>query len=357
MDQNIKLVVINLLKQRGAYSVSRNGIQHYTRCPFCGDSQNINHAHLSIHINVDDDSPILYRCLKCGESGVGTEKFLIEDLGLPMTEDDKSVLRKFTRKSLIRGHYTTTLPENVTIPNTDSSELTNKKLAYLNGRLGTNITEENASDYKIILDLYQFIKINHLIDPDTKKLTLDADLKTIKRLQENWIGFLSASNNNLIFRNCDNNSDWRWYKIKVNQKNLNPNGFYYIPFSFELMYTHTCDVHIAEGIFDILSIKENLIDKNLKNQFFFASCGFGIIPVLKFIVRSGMNTGIRLHIYSDNDKSDWDHRKNIYGKNGMVAWVDEVYIHRNKSIGEKDYGVTPDRIIDSKYILTGYKNG
>ena len=116
------------------------------------------------------------------------------------------------------------------------------------------------------------------------------------------------------------------------------------------MYTHEIDVHVAEGVFDILSIKDNLIRDTEKN-YFYATCGFGSVNIIKYLIHHGLNTGVRFHIYSDNDKSDWDHRKYLFNKNYLTEWIDRIYLHRNRFANEKDYGVPISRIHDTQRTI------
>lgn len=346
MNNDIKYEVIDLLKQRGTYSVSASGIQHYTRCPFCGDSTNPNHAHLSIKINVDTDDPMVFRCLKCNVSGLVSDT-LFEELGILMSNDSLKELKAYTRKSMRLAKLVNMDCEKIIVPLHTQSRLSDMKLQYLNDRLGLNFDYPQAQEHKIILDVYEFMKANDILDPN-RKVFLQSDWM-INLLNENYIGFLSANNNCITFRDVTGTGKWRYYKAVINEKNVNMDSFYTFPGRFDLMYTDRVDVHIAEGIFDILSIKNNLIKDTDKN-FYYASCGFGSVSIMKYILHHAMNTGVHLHIYSDNDKRDLDHIRYLKNKD-YTEWMDQIYIHRNLYPYEKDYGIPLSRIQDSSRIL------
>ena len=123
-------------------------------------------------------------------------------------------------------------------------------------------------------------------------------------------------------------------------------SFYSTPSQIDIMYTHPIHIHMAEGIFDILSIKENLI-KDTETNYFYASCGFGGVSIIKYLIHHGMNTGLNFHIYSDNDKTDWEHKKYLHNGSYLTNWMDHIFIHRNAFSGEKDYGVPLSQISDS----------
>ena len=331
-----------MLKRRGTYSVSVNGIQHYTRCPFCGDSSNLSHAHLSIKIDTDSDEPMFYHCLKCSVAGIVDETFL-EELDIYLTPEIKESLKSYTKKALRFGKLKNTKNERYRVPLYKDTYANQRKLDYLNQRLGTSIGYQEAQNYKIILNLVDFMVYNDIMGNDRDALQLPA--WQLQKLNDNYIGFLTTNNNCIVFRDITGTQKYRYYKTPINSRNVNKDSFYSIPLQLELMYTRDINIHIAEGIFDILSVKENLI-KDKKDNFFFAVCGFGPLSILKFLIRHGVNTGIHLHIYCDNDKSDREQERYLFNKEFLTEWVDRIYFHRNQVEGEKDYGVPLSRIKD-----------
>lgn len=343
MNQDIKFKVIDLLKSRGAYKHSVNNKQHYTRCPYCGDSKNLSHAHLSIKIDVDTDTPMVYRCLKCGVTGLVTLDVL-EELDLYIDQDMQKEIKSYNRKVMRLGNLVNLEFERYITPLSTENSLNDLKLNYLNERLGTEINYMEAKEDKIVLSIFDFMSVNELDKIDGMSWNM------LKNINENYIGFLSSNNNCIIFRDITGNQKYRYFKMVINQKNVNQDTFYSIPNSIPLMYTDDIHVHIAEGTFDILSIQKNLI-KSKDHNYYYAMCGYGCISILKYLLHHGINTGINLHIYSDNDKTDWNHKKYLYNGSYITEWIDHIYIHRNGYGNEKDYGIPIERIKDTHTIV------
>jgi hypothetical protein len=168
----------------------------------------------------------------------------------------------------------------------------------------------------------------------------------IKILERDYVGFLSSNNNLLTFRNIRQNSkSWRYYKVLVNPLNQDNATFYSIPSKLDLLYTGPLNVYVAEGTFDILSIKYNVRPSGSENQIFYAACGYSYMGILKHLARNGILTDINLHVFADADKSDEDHIEMV--ENSPISeFIEHFYIHRNAFPHEKDYGVPESNIID-----------
>lgn len=344
---DLKFFIIDLLQKEPAYHQSRNGVQHYVRCPFCGDSRNVNHSHLSIKIDTDNENePMLYRCLKCNSSGLVSNTFL-EELDIFIESSVKRDLKLFGRKSMKINRLVNNDMEKYSVPLYSNDHVYQSKLEYLNSRLGIQVSLNTAKDYKIILNLFDFIKFNEI--DKNPNLFSSLSYSMMKNLNNNYIGFLSTNNNCIIFRDITGKQKYRYFKVVINEKNVNQDSFYSLPSKISLMYTNDINIHITEGIFDILSVKENVIKESI-NNYYYAMCGFGGLSILKYVIRHGMTTGITLHIYSDNDKYDWEHKR--YLSSGYISeWLDNVLMHRNTFKNEKDYGVPSHQIIDTSYKL------
>lgn len=336
----LKHLIINELSERTGYKVSGNGLFHTVRCPYCGDSSNPNHAHFNVRIDLEDPkSSMGYNCFKCGVSGFVTPAVLNE-LGINVDSDTMGSLKylntKYARSNKIKLNKT----EPYDIPLSDT-RVAVSKLDYLNTRLGTNFSYQDCQNLRVILSLIDFITINdirHIDGIPANKLNF---------YEQNYIGFLS-SNKNLLTLRLSNQKipGMRYYKCKINPNNMDSNSYYAIPFAFDPLYSDTIKVHIAEGTFDILSVYANLNNRNTDHNYYYAVCGFGYVEVLKSIIRSGLTTGIELHIYADNDKKDDDIIRQIKKVPAASSWFPRVIIHRNGS-GCKDYGVPKNQIIDT----------
>lgn len=344
MYEAFKYKLISYLEDLQAYHTNRTGTQHVVRCPYCGDSENPDHSHFSIKIDTSDDSPIVYRCLKDGvNSGILTEDTL-NDLGIHLNDQDHDIFKAFTKKStkFINNRKTIIQTERFLVPYFKNTQTNQIKLNYINDRLGIHLNFDDVKRYKIILNLTEFMVANEIDSIEN----VNDQYRWV--LDQYYVGFLSANNNCIIFRfvpylQTKKNYN-RYSKIILNPYNLSKATFYSIPTQIDLLYRDKLHVHVAEGTFDILSIKEN-VNPQYNNQIFYASCGYGYNGIMQHLISSGICTDIHLHIYADKDKNDYDQL--FYIKSDPInEWYDHIYIHRNMYDGEKDYGVPFDHIID-----------
>jgi hypothetical protein len=217
-------------------------------------------------------------------------------------------------------------------------EISNKKLNYINNRLGTNFTLEECKDMRIVFDLTVFALTNDI------KYIKGVTPNILKLLDKSYVGFLSNNRNCLTYRLVDDLPNcYRYFKLKINSNNLDPNSYYVIPNSIDLLYTNDINIHIAEGTFDILSVYANLNACNLDNNYYYAVCGFGYNSVIDSIISMGINTGLNIYIYADRDKTDSEILYKVANPRNK-PWIKSLYICRNAFPGEKDYGVPKDRI-------------
>ena len=336
-DRELKERVIELLSQLPAYSVNSSKTQHTVRCPYCGDSSNINHSHFSIKIDVSDPtSPMLYNCLKCPVSGLLTASVL-EELGIH--SDDINAALSRVRSTTRYNKYTNIKTEEYSVPMYSNNAINYTKVDYINNRLGTDFTFEECKDLKIIMDLSVFMVINEIpyingISPGMLKL-----------IDSSYVGFLSNNRNCIVYRLINPKLPYnRYLKVKINSNNLDPNSYYSIPNSIDMMYTNDINVHIAEGTFDILSVYANLNNCNRENNYYYAVCGFGYNTIIDSMIAMGINTGLNIYIYADKDKTDNEILWKVNNDRNR-PWINSLYICRNGYPGEKDYGVPKDRII------------
>lgn len=343
MNREIKEFIIDRLKELNVYRVDDNGTEHTIRCPYCGDSKDPTHSHLGIYIDPNEDTPMPWHCFRCGEGGRVTDDFL-DDIGIRLDENAMSQLRNYNKKLAKINKKGIIRTERFIVPQCDPGYLNDEKLAYVNRRLGTQFDYQMAKDHKIIPSIMAFMMANEI----HKFENLPGWVPKV--IERDYVGFLSTNNNLLTFRNIrEDGKGRRYYKIIINPLNPDNATFYSIPTRLDLLYTGQLDVHIAEGTFDIVSIRHN-IDPPGENRIFYASCGYSYMGILKHLARNGINTHINAHIYADADKSDYDHI-NMIKKNPVSAFIEHAYLHRNGMKGEKDYGVPADRIIDQRRQL------
>lgn len=349
IEKEIKHMVLERLKELPVCIPNSTRTQWTVRCPFCGDSSNQTHGHLSIKIDEDDDSsPMLYRCFKCDTAGIVTDQFL-QELGIYLDSEAIKDLRGINRRSSRKNQFTNDRIENFIVPIPADNALNEKKLLYVNNRLGLSLQYEDCPRLKIVLDLYQFLNINHISDQD-----LHMKDWAIQSLEYYYVGFLSQSNNILICRCIETDTKLRRYiKVILNPRNQNPASFYMIPTMVSLISEEPLVVHIAEGTFDIISIHENLgIDTD--RTIYAAICGYGPGSILQYLIYNGLMYKAIVHIYCDNDKSDKDELKVLYKHREVLPWIHHLYFHRNGYEDEKDYGVPIQKISDQCYPMDRY---
>ena len=337
---DIKRIVREKINQLPVHIWNSANSQVVCRCGYCSDSRNRLHGHFSIKIDENSDSLILMRCLKCNESGILTSQ-VMEDIGAPLSIEDAKALDTLNRPNN-KSTYGRQRPLNYKVPVIINPIDSKIKIGYLNDRLGIEFTPEMIQESKIILSIMDFFSENKIKIPD------HINPKLIKIIEENYVGFLSANNNKITFRRIvDNDQLNRYIKLSIDPYNTSPNNFYSIKNpGMDLLYTEPVHIHIAEGTFDILSIKYNLPHDDSQKHLFFASCGYNFGTIIKWLIYMGINTDLYIHLYSDNDKSDEEDIKVLNGGINKY-WIDHAYIHRNMFQGEKDFGVPAVRIKES----------
>lgn len=313
------------------------------RCPYCGDSNNENHAHMYIN-NIP---PYKYFCQKCSTTGIVDNKFL-RDVNLYDPEivnhvtNSKNKYIKDLNKKYGNNFLEIFNKEFDLLPN-DFGKKEIQKLNYINNRLGIKITnEELISKYKIILNIKDFFENNNL---EMNKFYKE----NINKLQNNYVGFLLNDNNMICFRDITGKSEMRYINKKIYSENIfQSRKFYTIGNTIDLS-KETYNIYLTEGIFDILGVFNHIYNCNQQNNDLFISCnGKSYNFVLKYLQSLGI-LNCNIFIYSDNDvpikKIENLVKYNYLTKfNGASLYYNTI---------EKDYGVKKDKIILSKCIEIG----
>ena len=85
------------------------------------------------------------------------------------------------------------------------------------------------------------------------------------------------------------------------------------------------------------------------SQVYMAIGGSGYVGLMRYILTKLKLFYIELHLYPDNDETGLEELD--YVKELLYPYGIDIYVHRNIMEGEKDFGVTPDRIKESIYKL------
>ena len=323
-------------------TIASGGKELLMRCPFCGDSKNIHskgHFYISLGNN---DEPIFYNCFKCHAKGLLTPQVLgdmgIFDTGLnvELNIHNRSSQEESLRNNIYkpRVYY---LNNNYVTP----SPLSEAKLRYINKRLGQNLGYSELLQSKIVLNLSDLIYAN--------KLDITRDKRLMQELNDSFIGFISQDNTFINMRNLRQGKVSKYIDTKY--VNYNVFGlkeehikYYTIPTSINLSNPSRIKLHIAEGPFDILSIKYNL-NPNSNRDIFSSIGGSSYYDIIDYFITDMGLLNLEVHVYFDNDQNRDHITRNI---NRLLSiYGIPLYTHLNGFEGEKDYGVPIDKIIDT----------
>ena len=179
---------------------------------------------------------------------------------------------------------------------------------------------------KIVYDFLGLMRYNHI-----DKLYGSPD--HLKALQTDHVGFLSARNDFINFRDMTGNHQ-RYYIYKI-KRDLDTTGkFYIMPNKIDPFNNDVKTINIAEGVFDILGIYYHLMDKYEYNMIYAAINGSGYLNVLKYILEQGLLCDVNVNIFSDADRAPDYYKKMI---DLISPFVNDIRLFYN-DIG-KDYGV------------------
>lgn len=329
---------------RGAHLVSGNS-EINCNCPICGESETVRkstrkggHFYISVPQN---DEPMFYNCKRavCQASGIVTHQKLIE-WSLPINNDVSVELTKYNSKIFKLSKNYKYKDRDVYILNNNiiDSDLSKIKLEYINTRLGLNLSYKDLIDNKIVLNIYDLFQFNNIT-----KFTRHDNI--VKELNDNFLGFISNDNAFINLKKLVDDGkvyktiDTKYVKYNIFNKIDNSSSFYTIPTQIDIKLP--INLRIAEGPFDILSIKYNLV-KDTFNEVFVSVQGANYLGCIKWYLLKIASPNINIHIYIDSDIED---SYVNYLKYQLSELVYPVYIHRNR-IG-KDMGVRSDKIDES----------
>ena len=267
--------------------------KYVVRCPYCGDSSDPRKAHFYLHINPDDNSPILFNCFKCPVGGKLNQS-VIEKLGITddlLLGEIKSVNRNadMVDRKHVDGELDF-LSLNYELPKVKESP----KLDYLRSRLGIPFTLEQCEELKVITSLKEFLDLNHI-----RKLGCEPWVANM--YERDYIGFLSHGNTYILFRDITNKNAFSWVKYPISKASVNSTIWYSIDSAVDLFTKDTITIHMAEGVMDIIGVKHHLVRKN-ENQIYIAVTGKSYLPIIYHLIKIGFcGYNVELKIYADND--------------------------------------------------------
>ena len=303
------------------------------RCRFCGDSQkNLNDAHL--YISLDETKPF-YNCFKCRTSGVINGEFLSALTNSVVDNDLLKSIKSKTGKFITRSKTVLGMKNfNVRCNWIDDNDLNKAKKAYINKRLGLNLEYEDLIQNKIVLSIYDLLVLNNI-----NRTAFPPDV--MDELNSSFLGALSINNGFVTMKNLRPGKvskyvDHKYIDYPIYQQSDNMRRFYSIPTKINLLSPEPIQVHIAEGIFDVLGIFYNVCGGN-RYQNLYINCGDkSYNTVVKMLSTFYGLINCEFNFYIDNDVPNDEVYVNTLGR--------PFRFYRNMCPGEKDYGVSADRI-------------
>lgn len=332
---------------RGAKPAS-GGREINCRCFECPDSADPSHGHMYISIPQSSDEPSLFYCHKCPARGVVTHKKLIEwniynqDIAEELIFHNKNCSGKSSN-----GKYYNRAIYNIYNTRVTDDEVTRYKIDYINNRLGLNLSVNDIRNLKIVLNLKDLLASNWI-----QKYT--RDIRIVEELNTYFLGFLSIDNAFCNMRKLckdgvvNKSIDKRYINYKIADKFDTSERFYTVPSKIDLNTPNPIKLHIAEGPFDILSVYKNV--RNEEPGIYTSIAGSNYIGQIMFFLEAYRLPYIEIHIYPDNDK---------FGSNERMQHINDAlymfnfpfYVHRNMMPGEKDFGVSKDKIKENIMCL------
>lgn len=347
-SRSIKESIRDALLERPYWTKAVNDEEYRTRCPYCGDSRsNPNIGKMYIHINLEDDSPIVWNCFKCGEHGLLTNDTLVMlEIDTPELLAGLSDMNRHVKRVPYKYlNNTQTLFFDYTLP-----EITNReKVKYIENRLGCEINDDDLVNLKIITSLKDFLHKNQI-------KTISVDPYFAGKLNDHYVGFLSYGASYIMFRDTTETEDISWFKYPITKESRSSRGFYSISSEVDIFTEDKLQINLSEGVLDIVSAYLNLGQKN-SNTMNIAVCGKQYDSILRYLTEVGIcGTNVELSIYADNDARFNKNAKNpttieyfekqlknirhLYGKS---------FVYYNEL--EKDIGIPKEKILLKKYQL------
>lgn len=328
--------------------------EYRTRCPYCGDSDNPDHVHFYLKVDLSDNSGIVGHCFKC-ESGGPLDKEMMELLHI--NEDLIKEVDSFTKNSdkadkknflgeETQRFFDYNIPDNVDYG----------KISYVENRIGVKFTIDDIKEMKIVTSLYDFMELNGI--------HLKYDERVLNTIDRYFVGFLSSGNSYILCRNVTKqkfiykgNELSNWIKLPLSKESSSCKCFYSISTPVDILTKDTITVNVSEGVIDILSVYYNLGYSN-PNTMNIATTGKYYEQILLYLLSLGIvGSNVTLNIFADNDEAFNKKAKNPttpeYFKKNFTKYF-HLYGHVNLYYNtyRKDFGYPMNEIMIKKIKLS-----
>lgn len=320
------------------------------RCPFCGDSSNLHHAHCYIIFNTDNDYKPGFICHKCGEHGAVTEDFLTA-LGLSdaNTKALVSGINSTSRKRAKNGYGDET--ELNVFEYKRPPVIRGRKTKYIEDRLGRAFTDQELVTCKTITSLHQFLVLNKISAEEYRY-----PLWQMNILERDYVGFLTYGNSHILLRDITGTHELSWVKYPISSESSKNRVIYTLETALDPYETRSITINIGEGVMDIISVAYNL-GYNKENTLNVCITGNHYEQFLIFLIDLGfIGSNVNINIFPDNDaafnqkakkKTDLYYFQKLFRKAKYL--FGDIYVYYN--IIGKDCGVPRDQIKLKKFKL------
>jgi hypothetical protein len=307
------------------------------RCPECGDSEKLDHGHLSITRSY----PFLYKCFRCNWSGAVNADFL-KTFGVEITPELEEALKENRAsvratagehaanharniQNIVRG-----LSSQMTVPKILDSDRSSEKIEYVLRRFNADFTNEELGKFGVIPDLRRFWKVNRIATLPRKKEELSV-------IADDYVAFSDSGCNGLICRNIrEEELLGRYQEVRFRK---GKERLYCFKERLDLKETKL-KLILAEGIFDLIGIWNKF--PRVREGCILAAClGKSPSKVIDFFTDLGF-LDQSITIFADNDVEDARILRDIRELEYPEILGYKVTIARN-SIGH-DFGVPADQI-------------
>ena len=314
---------IDFLKEYLGEPIKQTSKNLIVRCPWCEmNSNNKHHFHMYISL----DSPI-FHCFfsECHKTGL-ISKLVKKIKG---TDTSKDFIDETKIKEILSNRIEVSTEKIETrdfnIPSLDEDKFKLKSL-YMKKRL--RFSNSSLRSIKgLVFDTNSFFNKN--------KINLDYKIERMKDyLQTNFIGFCTENNSTFVLRNIDEQSDFRYLKVDLQDSLLS--DYYKISGN----NYNSNKIVFAEGIFDIL-LEHTFDSINIRNDCkLYAAClSTHYDSLLKSIVFHEQIFRPEVHILSDRGINMTYYEK-IKKENKHL--IDKLVVYYN--LNGKDFADVPVKV-------------
>ena len=302
---NAKLLEFkSLILRSGLFVKKTGGWYRGTNCPICGDTK----RHYYIHMDFDEDSPVIQKCFKCNAKGVVDSSFL-ECYGI--TWDGNIPSGKFNKRLYGKnGDF-----KKFEIKDDDiDKEYALRCIRYIESRIGIGgLTIDDLKMFNVILNPRIFANV----------------VLGVNDVNYDRCWFM-CTNGMMIGRDFVKKRDG-WEKFKGKSNNTD-RMLYTIKKPFD-MY-EDINVCICEGIMDCIGL---MYHGGIKNGVYIAVLGRDYMAGVEYIINRGFfGDSVCIRIYKDADV------KHVQIDKELCNWFKSVDVYMN-TLG-KDFGLTEDEI-------------